>query len=193
MPPFAAKNVSKTPLVGGQWRLKDGNKYDIVITDNRTAPAIPVGGKMEADRAESASDALTWASGRSLRAVTAVTSRPRRAFGSVLAADDLDLASRRARRSASSGRTAPGKTTLFNLITGGLTPDAGRSARRPRSSPGVPPQGRCRAGIGRSYQIPQPFENLTVFENLLVGAVHGGASAKRDASQSAPRFSSGPV
>jgi branched-chain amino acid transport system substrate-binding protein len=48
LPPFAAKNVTKTPLVGGQWRLKDGSKYDIVITDNRTAPEIPVGGKMEA-------------------------------------------------------------------------------------------------------------------------------------------------
>ena len=47
LPPFAAKNVTKTPLVGGQWRLKDGNKYDIVITDNKTAPNIPVGGKME--------------------------------------------------------------------------------------------------------------------------------------------------
>lgn len=48
LPPFAAKNVTKTPLVGGQWRLRDGNRYDIVITDNKTAPAIPVGGKMEA-------------------------------------------------------------------------------------------------------------------------------------------------
>jgi branched-chain amino acid transport system substrate-binding protein len=48
LPPFAAKNVAKTPLVGGQWRIKDGNKYDIVITDNRTAPAISVGGKMAA-------------------------------------------------------------------------------------------------------------------------------------------------
>jgi branched-chain amino acid transport system substrate-binding protein len=47
VPPFAAKNVTKTPLVGGQWRLREGNKYDIVITDNRTAPMIPVGGKME--------------------------------------------------------------------------------------------------------------------------------------------------
>ena len=47
LPPFAAKNVAKTPLVGGQWRLKGGNKYDIVITDNRTAPNIPAGGKME--------------------------------------------------------------------------------------------------------------------------------------------------
>jgi branched-chain amino acid transport system substrate-binding protein len=48
LPPFAAKNVAKTPLVGGQWRIKDGNTYDIVITDNRTAPAIPAGGKLEA-------------------------------------------------------------------------------------------------------------------------------------------------
>jgi branched-chain amino acid transport system substrate-binding protein len=48
LPPFAAKNVAKTPLVGGQWRIKDGNKYEIVITDNKTAPAIPIAGKMEA-------------------------------------------------------------------------------------------------------------------------------------------------
>lgn len=48
LPPFAAKNVAKTPLVGGQWRLKDGGGYDLVITDNKTAPAIPVGGAMEA-------------------------------------------------------------------------------------------------------------------------------------------------
>jgi branched-chain amino acid transport system substrate-binding protein len=49
VPPFAAKNVCKTPLVGGQWRLRgsSGNKYDIVITENATAPMIPTGGKME--------------------------------------------------------------------------------------------------------------------------------------------------
>jgi branched-chain amino acid transport system substrate-binding protein len=47
LPPFAAKNVAKTPLVGGQWRLRNGNKYDIVITDNKTAPEIPTGGQME--------------------------------------------------------------------------------------------------------------------------------------------------
>ncbi len=47
LPPFAAKNVAKTPLVGGQWRIKDANKYEIIITDNKTAPAIPVAGRME--------------------------------------------------------------------------------------------------------------------------------------------------
>ncbi|MET3614161.1 branched-chain amino acid transport system substrate-binding protein [Rhizobium aquaticum] len=48
LPPFAAKNIAKTPLVGGQWRLKDGGGYDLVIVDNKTAPNIPTGGKMEA-------------------------------------------------------------------------------------------------------------------------------------------------
>jgi branched-chain amino acid transport system substrate-binding protein len=48
VPPFATKNIAKTPLVGGQWRLKDGGGYDLVIVDNQTAPNIPTGGKMEA-------------------------------------------------------------------------------------------------------------------------------------------------
>ena len=47
LPPFAAKNVCKTPLVGGQWRLKEGGGYDLVIVDNKTASNIPTAGKME--------------------------------------------------------------------------------------------------------------------------------------------------
>jgi branched-chain amino acid transport system substrate-binding protein len=42
------KNVAKTPLVGGQWRLGGDFRYDLVITSNETAPQIPVGGEMEA-------------------------------------------------------------------------------------------------------------------------------------------------
>jgi branched-chain amino acid transport system substrate-binding protein len=47
LPPFAAKNVCKTPLVSGQWRRKPDGKFDLVIVDNQHAPNIPVGGKME--------------------------------------------------------------------------------------------------------------------------------------------------
>jgi len=47
LPPFAAKNIAKTPLVGGQWRLKEGGGYDLVITENKTAPDIPAAGKMQ--------------------------------------------------------------------------------------------------------------------------------------------------
>ncbi|MEO1746660.1 MAG: ABC transporter substrate-binding protein [Pseudomonadota bacterium] len=48
LPPFAQRNVCKTPLVGGQWRLKDGGGYDLVIVDNTDQPSIPTGGTMEA-------------------------------------------------------------------------------------------------------------------------------------------------
>jgi len=48
LPPFAAKNVCKTPLVGGQWRRKDDGSFDLVIVDNSNAPQIPAAGKMEA-------------------------------------------------------------------------------------------------------------------------------------------------
>jgi len=48
LPPFAAKNVCKTPLVGGQWRRKSDGKFELVIVDNSHAPQIPAGGKMEA-------------------------------------------------------------------------------------------------------------------------------------------------
>ena len=47
VPPFAARNVTKTPLVGGQWRMQDGGGFDLVIVDNQTAPDIPTGGTME--------------------------------------------------------------------------------------------------------------------------------------------------
>ena len=47
LPPFAAKNVAKTPLVGGQWRLLENGSYDLVIVDNSSAPEIPTAGVME--------------------------------------------------------------------------------------------------------------------------------------------------
>jgi branched-chain amino acid transport system ATP-binding protein len=52
-----------------------------------------------------------------------------------------------------------------------------------RDLAGLSPQGRCRAGLGRTRQIPQPFEKLTVFENLLVGAVHSRRKSEREAAQ----------
>ncbi|MGM4983468.1 MULTISPECIES: ABC transporter substrate-binding protein [Rhizobium] len=48
LPPFAQKNVAKTPLVGGQWRLKTDGGYDLVVVENRLAPNVPLGGKLEA-------------------------------------------------------------------------------------------------------------------------------------------------
>ena len=125
LPPFAAKNVAKTPLVGGQWRLKDGNKYDLVIIDNRTAPEIPVGGKMEAI----ACIALARFDVLMLLEVAGL----RKSFGALVVADDLDLAIAPGEALGIIGPNGAGKTTLFNLITGDLSPDGGTiSLRRPR-------------------------------------------------------------
>jgi len=48
LPPFAQRNISKTPLVGGQWRTSDSGNYDLVIVDNTDHPSIPTAGSMEA-------------------------------------------------------------------------------------------------------------------------------------------------
>jgi len=47
LPPPVARNVSKTPLVGGQWRLIDGQRFELVIVENGSAPEIPKGGDMQ--------------------------------------------------------------------------------------------------------------------------------------------------
>ena len=47
LPPFASKNIAKTPLVGGQWRRKEGGGYEIVIVDNQSAPEIPAADRMQ--------------------------------------------------------------------------------------------------------------------------------------------------
>jgi branched-chain amino acid transport system ATP-binding protein len=111
--------------------------------------------------------------------ITGLTKR----FGSVAAADDIDVAVEPGEAVGIVGPNGAGKTTLFNLIAGGLAPDAGSIRFDGRDITGTRPHQRCIAGIGRSYQIPQPFENLTVFENLLVGAVHGQRKAERDVAQ----------
>ncbi len=108
----------------------------------------------------------------------------KKSFGSIVVADDLDLAVAAGEAVGIIGPNGAGKTTLFNLITGDLTPTSGLIRFDGRDLASISPQGRCRAGLGRTRQIPQPFENLTVFENLLVGAVHGRRKTEREAAQS---------
>lgn len=81
------------------------------------------------------------------------------------------------------GKNGAGKSTLFNLMAGNLRPDGGKVLPDGRDVTDETAMQRCTSGIARSFQIPQPFRHLTVYENLPVAARCGagpGAAEARD-------------
>ena len=95
-----------------------------------------------------------------------------KSFGSVVVADNVDLHVEQGSALGIIGPNGAGKTSLFNLITGALRPDSGVIRLDGRDITNATAPARARSGVARSFQIPRPFANLTVFENLLVGATH---------------------
>jgi branched-chain amino acid transport system ATP-binding protein len=69
------------------------------------------------------------------------------------------------------GPNGSGKTTVFNLVTGFLTPQAGRIRFGGRPIAGLPPHRINRLGIARTFQIVRPFTSLTTAENVMVAAL----------------------
>jgi branched-chain amino acid transport system ATP-binding protein len=101
-------------------------------------------------------------------------------FGAVVVADGIDLMLPEGQALGIIGPNGAGKTTLFGIITGTVAPDAGRVIFRGRDITRETPERRCRAGIARSFQIPQPFGGMTVFENLVVAAAFGSGRREHD-------------
>jgi branched-chain amino acid transport system ATP-binding protein len=101
-------------------------------------------------------------------------------FGAVVVANGIDLSLGDGEALGIIGPNGAGKTTLFGMITGTVAPDAGRVLFDGRDVTREAPERRCRAGIARSFQIPQPFGGMTVFENLVVAAAFGGGKRERD-------------
>ena len=94
-------------------------------------------------------------------------------FGAVVVADGLDLVVPAGQALGIIGPNGAGKTTLFGMITGTVRPDGGRVLFRGEPVTGLTPAQRCRLGIARSFQVPQPFASMSVFENILVAAEFG--------------------
>jgi branched-chain amino acid transport system ATP-binding protein len=93
-------------------------------------------------------------------------------FRGLRAVDGVSFDVQRGEVVALIGPNGAGKTTLFNMIAGVFPPDAGRIALDGRSLIGLRPDQVCHAGIGRTFQLVKPFANLTVEENVVVGALN---------------------
>ncbi|SEH01202.1 branched-chain amino acid transport system ATP-binding protein [Nonomuraea solani] len=100
-----------------------------------------------------------------------------KSFGKVTVARDLTLSVGPGEALGIVGPNGAGKSSLFAMISGDLRPDGGTVWLDGREITRVPPHVRTRAGIGRTHQVPRPFEHLTVFENVLVCG-HQGAALK---------------
>ena len=97
----------------------------------------------------------------------------KKSFGAVVVADDTSFDIVQGEAVGILGPNGAGKTSLFNLITGALGPDAGQIAFAGQDISNTSAARRCKLGIARSFQVPQPFGGMTVFENALVGAIEG--------------------
>ncbi len=113
-------------------------------------------------------------------------------FGGLVAVSDLDFEVTEGEIFAIIGPNGAGKTTTLNMISGLLTPSAGRIELAGRDITHANSAERCHAGLGRAFQVVQPFPEMTVEENVMVGALYGApgtsnAVARRRAADALER------
>ncbi|MEK9720472.1 MAG: ABC transporter ATP-binding protein [Quisquiliibacterium sp.] len=92
-----------------------------------------------------------------------------KSFGAVTAASDINIAIERDAFVGLIGTNGAGKTTFINMVTGYLKPDTGHILYDGHDITALQPRDITRMGICRSFQIPQLYNSLTVFENMIVG------------------------
>jgi branched-chain amino acid transport system ATP-binding protein len=100
-------------------------------------------------------------------------------FGGLKAVDSVDLELNEGEILGVIGPNGAGKTTLFSMIAGSIPPTSGRVVLEDRVISGGSPRKAVHAGVVRTHQIVRPFQNLTVVENVMVGAIYGKGRALR--------------
>jgi branched-chain amino acid transport system ATP-binding protein len=108
-------------------------------------------------------------------------------FGRLSVLDDVSFSIAPGEAFGIVGPNGAGKSTLLNVVNGVLRPDAGTVTFDGADVTHTGAAARCRAGVGRSYQIPRPFGGMTVFENALVAASYGAGHRRRAAADCAYR------
>lgn len=91
-------------------------------------------------------------------------------FGGVQALADISFEVERGTVVGLIGPNGAGKTTTFNVVTGFVTPDSGQILLGDRLLNGLPPHDICHFGVSRTFQIVRPFGQMTVLQNVMVGA-----------------------
>jgi branched-chain amino acid transport system ATP-binding protein len=112
-----------------------------------------------------------------------------KSYGALKVIDDLSVRLEDGEVLGVVGPNGAGKTTMLHLAAGQLRPDAGRVRLAGLDVTGLPARARCQRGLARTYQVPQPFSGMTVYENVLVGATFGGGGP--GGSSRATRWTSG--
>jgi branched-chain amino acid transport system ATP-binding protein len=97
-------------------------------------------------------------------------------YGALVVTDAVSLTVQKGEIVGILGPNGAGKTTLFNLVAGTVRPDTGTVMFKGRDISATDAAARCKLGISRSFQVPHPFNGMTVFENILVGAAFGRAA-----------------
>jgi branched-chain amino acid transport system ATP-binding protein len=97
-------------------------------------------------------------------------------YGALVVTDAVSLTVQKGEIVGILGPNGAGKTTLFNLVAGTVRPDNGRVMFKDRDISETNAAARCKLGISRSFQVPHPFNGMTIFENILVGAAFGRAA-----------------
>lgn len=95
-----------------------------------------------------------------------------RSFQAIRAVEDMSLTLHRGELLGLIGPNGAGKTTMFNMLAGSLPPSSGRIEIMGRDVTGEGAERRLSRGLGRTFQIPRPFPQMTVLENVLCGARH---------------------
>ena len=101
-------------------------------------------------------------------------------YGRVQILNDLSFEVKKGEVYGVIGPNGCGKTTMFNALIGLIMPTQGEIIYDGKNVTKMKANDRCRLGIGRTYQVPRPFEGMSVYENCLVAAVHGAGHSEKE-------------
>ena len=105
----------------------------------------------------------------------------RKQFGALVVLDGVELSVGAGEAVGIVGPNGAGKTTLLDVLAGAQRPNGGTVRFRGEDVTRMNAAGRCTLGVGRTHQIPRPFADMTVFENVLVGTTTGGGLRGQEA------------